>query len=264
MALVDYHNHTYLCEHASGSLEDYINAAITSDLIELGFSDHAPLPLEIRDGITMHPEETEVYIALLEKNRDIYRDKIDIKLGFEIDYPLRESFNRQYLSDTRLDYLIGSCHFLGDWAFDQSRYAREFENRDIDGIYYEYYSVILDIVLSGYFNIIGHFDIIKKFGHRPKMDFRETIIGIAKMISKKDIAVEINTGGLRKPVREIYPSDDIITLFYNMNVPITLGSDSHASEEVGYMFDSAIEKIKKVGYKKISGFSKRKRYDILI
>jgi len=90
------------------------------------------------------------------------------------------------------------------------------------------------------------------------------VVKIAKILALKYTAVEINTSGLRKPAKEIYPSDSIIEILFNMNVPVTLGSDSHKAEDVGYMFGKTIEKIKKIGYRKISGFTQRKRYDIFL
>ena len=263
MALVDYHNHTYLCGHASGSPDDYIQTAIDADLLEFGFSDHAPLPPGLREGITMKPQETEFYLNLIEQKKEEYKDDIVIKIGFELDFPLHESFDKRYLNDNRIDYIIGSCHFLGDWAFDHSDFIDEFDKRDIDEVYTEYYNKIIDIVQSGQINIIGHFDLIKKFGHRPKKNFKRDLENLADLISRRDIAVEINTAGLRKPVKEIYPSSDIIEILFNKNAPITLGSDSHLPEEVAYMFHKAVEIVKGIGYRKISGFSK-KRYDIVL
>jgi histidinol-phosphatase (PHP family) len=262
---VDYHTHTELCGHASGSVDDYILEAIKKNLKEIGFSDHAPLPEGLREGITMLPEETEYYINLIEEKKQKYKDQIEVKIGFEIDFPITDTLDRKYLNDTRLDYLIGSCHFLGDWAFDHPDNINEFNNRDINKIYIEYYKIILDLIQSGYFNIVGHFDLVKKFGHRAKADFAKTVEKMALSVAqKKNLAVELNTAGIRKPVAEIYPSDDIINIFYNANVPVTLGSDAHKPEEVGYLFNKAVEKIKKAGYRKISGFTKKQRYDIAI
>ncbi len=264
MSLVDYHVHTYLCEHASGVPGDYIRNALDAGLSEIGFSDHAPLPLGLREGITMSPEQTELYIDLIEEQRGICKDKIIVKIGFEVDYPLVETFDRKYLTDVRLDYLIGSCHYLGDWAFDHPDNISEFDIRDIDEVYHRYYKIIEDLASTRYFNIIGHFDLVKKFGHRSQRDFTDFLERLCKIISENDMAVEINTAGLRKPVEEIYPSRDIIDIMFQMNVPVTLGSDSHKPEEVGYHFSRAIEELKNAGYKMISGFSKRKRYDIAI
>jgi histidinol-phosphatase (PHP family) len=265
MDLVDYHIHTELCGHAKGSADDYIQEAVKKNLKEIGFSDHAPLPENLRKGITMLPEETELYIKLIEEKRQQYKDKIEIKIGFEIDFPIMESLDRKYLHDPRLDYLIGSCHFLGDWAFDSPRGVDEFKNRDIDQAYKEYYKIISKLIQSGLFNIVAHFDLMKKFGHRPTIDLTHIIENLASSVSKnKNMAIEINTAGLRKPVEEIYPADNIIEIFYKMNTPITLGSDSHNPDEVGYYFIAAIEKIQGAGYRKICGFSKKRRYDIIL
>ncbi len=265
MDLVDYHTHTELCGHAKGSVDNYIQEAIEKDLKEIGFSDHAPLPENLRKGITMLPEETELYIKLIEEKKQQYKDRIKIKIGFEIDFPLMDSLDRKYLHDPRLDYLIGSCHFLGDWAFDHPDNIAEFNNRDIDQTYRDYYKIIYDMIQSGFFNIIGHFDLMKKFGHRPAADLTRTIENLASGIAKNvNMAAELNTAGMRKPVGEMYPSDEIINVFFRMNTPVTLGSDSHLPEEVGYLFDEAIEKIKRAGYRKICGFSKKQRYDIVL
>jgi histidinol-phosphatase (PHP family) len=50
--MVNYHNHTNLCGHASGTMEDYVSSAINKSLQEFGFSDHATVPLHLRDGIS--------------------------------------------------------------------------------------------------------------------------------------------------------------------------------------------------------------------
>ena len=70
----------------------------------------------------------------------------------------------------------------------------------------------------------------------------------------------LNTAGLRKDCREIYPSRKILQLAFNKGVPITFGSDAHAPEEVGMNFTEAIQLARTVGYKKCCQFEKRKRY----
>jgi histidinol-phosphatase (PHP family) len=261
---VDYHIHTGLCGHARGLPGEYIETAIKMGLSEIGFSDHAPLPPEMRDGITMREDQAEYYIGMIEGKRDEYDGRIQVRLGFEVDYPLFDSFDRRYLSDARLDYLTGSCHFLDGWAFDHPDHIDGYSGRDIDKIYSDYYDIIGSMASSGLFNIIAHFDLVKKFGYRSRRDFTGTVEGIAGIIAAGNTAVEISTSGMRKPVGEIYPSDEIIGIFFRMNVPVTLGSDSHSPGEVASGFPHALEKIKSAGYRKISGFSKRIRYDIAL
>ena len=262
MGLINYHTHTPLCGHATGTTEDYIRAAIEKKFSELGFSDHAPLPDEIRGGVTMAQEDLEIYLEDVRRFRDAYREKIAVKIGLEVDFPLRDSFNKKYFNDPRIDFLMGSCHFIGSWPFDQEPYKDEFSHRDIDEAYSSYYSIVESLVDSSLFDIIGHFDLIKKFGYRPRRNFTPGIEKIAKKMSRAGLAAEINTSGLLKPVAEIYPSDEIIRIFFQNNVPVTIGSDCHNPETIDYMLAHALDKLKEAGYKKISGFSKRKRYDI--
>ncbi len=264
MRLPDYHIHTFLCGHASGIPEEYVKFAINANLKEIGFSDHAPLPEHLSPGITMSPDMTDYYIDMIEELRALHWGVISIKIGFEVDFPFHDSFDKTYLYDQRIDYLIGSCHFLDDWAFDNPRYMDKYDKIDINEVYERYYEILNYLAASKSFNIIGHFDLVKKFGHRPTKDLSKIVEETAKLISRYNIAVEINTAGLRKPVSEIYPSSDIVDILFSNNVPITLGSDSHAPEEVGYCFDKAIALIKKAGYRKIAGFEKRKMFDIVL
>jgi histidinol-phosphatase (PHP family) len=256
--MVDFHTHTYLCEHAVGEPEEYVNTAIKQGISVLGFSDHAPLPDGMREGITMYPHQVEDYIRLVEALREKYSGKIELRLGFEVDFPLRDSFNKSYLTDPRIDYLIGSCHYLEDWPVDHDLHISEYAIRGVDNIYSSYYDSLLECAASGLFNIIGHFDLAKKFGYRASKDMSGKIRSIAKAAARTSTAVELNTSGLRKPANEIYPSAEIITILFEENVPVTLGSDSHTPEDVGRDFDKALSLLKTTGYTKIASFKKRK------
>jgi histidinol-phosphatase (PHP family) len=262
--MVDYHTHTELCGHATGTVQEYIESAIAKGLREIGFSDHAPMPDDIRAGVTMSAAEVEAYIGAIEGVRDRYAGRITVRVGMEVDYPLMESFDRRYLADPRIDYLIGSCHFIDGWAFDHPDFIDGYADRDIDDIYGNYFGILRDLAVSGLFNIVGHFDIVKKFGFRPGREFRQVIDDIAVALAANDVAVEVNTAGMSHPAGEMYPSDGIIAVLFERNVPLTLGSDAHAPERVGSLFPRALETIRRAGYRKISGFEKRRRYDIPI
>ena len=248
------------CGHASGAFEDYVCAAINAGLDEMGFADHAPLPPELRDGISMCPEQIEEYIQTVEALTHKYQKEITIKLGFEVDFPLFDDFEKKYFTDPRIDYLIGSCHFIGGWAFDHPDFIDEFSRHDINALYVHYLSILEQISSSRLFQTIGHFDVIKKFGHRPSRDLSFELAHTAKVIAENGTAVEINTSGLRKPVREMYPSRIILDFLFKHNVPITLGSDSHRAEDVAADFEQARELLHSVGYRRIVGFKKRNMY----
>lgn len=262
MGLVDYHNHTTLCGHATGTIAEYIENALSKGLVEIGFADHAPLPENLRKNITMRPEEMEEYLSTVAFHAEQYKHRIGVRVGLEVDFPLQASFDIRYLTDARIDYLIGSCHILDGWLFDHPNYIDGFSTRDIDEIYSRYYEILHLLIASGHFQILGHLDLVKKFGHRPKKNFSNVIKHLFD--NSHNIAVEINTAGLRKPVAEIYPSKEIIALLFSINIPVTLGSDAHNPDEVAYEFGSVVELLKKIGYRKISTFRKRQRFDLLL
>lgn len=260
--MVNYHNHTILCGHAVGEMDEYIEKAVKLGVKEFGFSDHAPVPLRIRKGISMGPEDVPAYIDSILSRKEKFKDSIDIKLGFEMDFPFFDSFDSKYLNYPGVDYIIGSAHYMGDWGVDNPEEVSRYNERDIDEIYHDYYKLVEGLVDAGFCDILGHFDLIKKFGHRAKSDMTPVIRRVVRKISACGMAVEINTSGLRKPVNEIYPSDEIIRILFEENVPVTMGSDSHSPEDVCSGYPHAMETIKKAGYRKISGFTGRKRHEL--
>jgi len=108
------------------------------------------------------------------------------------------------------------------------------------------------------FNIIAHADLVKKFGHRPTQDLTKEVQKTAEAFKKAGVAIEINTSGLRKPVKEIYPTLEDLKVYCAAGVPITFGSDSHAPSEVAMDFDKAVDLAKAAGYKEYLLFAGRK------
>ena len=112
---------------------------------------------------------------------------------------------------------------------------------------------------SGLFEIIGHADLPKKFGHRPTQDCTPLYERFLTAAKKHNCAIELNTAGLRKDCKEIYPSRRILELAFAKGVPITFGSDAHKPEEVGMNFAEAMQLARSVGYKECWKLAGRKR-----
>jgi histidinol-phosphatase (PHP family) len=104
-----------------------------------------------------------------------------------------------------------------------------------------------------------HPDLPKKFGHRPRGDLADAQKRLAERLARADVAIEVNTSGLRKPVREIYPSLELLTMFQQAGVPATLSSDSHRPQDVGADYDRALEHLRRAGYREYVAFCGRRR-----
>lgn len=228
-------------------------------LAEVGFADHFPL-LHLRDpNLTMGLEEVPLYVAEVEKLREAYPD-IPIRLGIEADFiPEQAERLGELLSRHRFDYIYGSVHYLDGWGFDDPRYLDGYEGRDLRELYRRYFQVLGDAAESGLFDILAHPDLVKKFGFRPPGDIAALYEECLERIASSGLAVEVNTAGLRKPAREIYPHPDFLGRCRELDIPVTLGSDAHAPEEVGMDFDLAVLMLREAGYQEIAFFEGRRR-----
>ena len=125
-------------------------------------------------------------------------------------------------------------------------------------MYRDYYKLLRQSAESGLFDIMGHVDLVKKFGHRSTEDLTQEVERTAESFKRSGVTVEVNTSGLRKPVNEIYPSLDVLKIYCGHQVPITFSSDSHDPEDVGRDYDKARALALAAGYKEYSVFKQRK------
>jgi histidinol-phosphatase (PHP family) len=269
LPLVDYHVHTARCGHAAGAMERYVEHAIEAGLTELGFSDHLFmywLPPDQRDPeLGMAEWEHDFYIEDVERCRRRYASDIVIRLSTEADFiPGHEAELEAILRRYDWDYVIGSVHFLDGWGFDDSRFVRGFETWDIDALYARYFDLVGASAETGLFDTIGHADLVKKFGHRPVRDPAELYAHVAARLARAGVCVEVNTSGLRKPCREMYPHPDLLRACQARGVPTTFGSDAHAPTEVAADLEAATTLMRKAGYAAFTKYAARRRSEVVL
>jgi len=268
----DYHMHTPLCRHAAGEPIEYAKHAVSIGLTEIGFSDHSPMRQDNFDNWRMNLAQLGEYIAKVRKAQKDF-PQLTIRLALEVDYlPGHEDWIRELAARHPWDYFIGSVHYVSDnWDIDNPAKLSEWKNRDAFEVWTAYFDRLTMAAESKLFEIIGHADLPKKFGHRPTRDpasagssgaagctpLYEKFLAAAK---KSGCAIELNTAGLRKDCREIYPSREILQIAFQKGVPITFGSDAHAPAEVGMNFAEAIRLARSVGYTESCHFEQRKRW----
>jgi len=179
----------------------------------------------------------------------------------EVDYlPGHEDWIRELAARHPWDYFIGSVHYVSDsWAIDDPQKLSEWKTRDSAEVWRIYFERLAMAAESGLFEIIGHADLPKKFGHRPPQNAAMFYGKFLDAARKSGCAIELNTAGLRKECQEIYPSREILRLAFQKGVPITFGSDAHKPEEVGMNFAEASSLAHETGYKESCRFAKRQR-----
>lgn len=253
--IVDLHNHTILCNHAEGSIDEYILKAIESGTKYFGFSDHAPMDFDPK--YRMKFSDMGNYEKNVQLAKEKYKDKIEILLAYEVDYLKGHMDERVINAD--VDYLIGSVHFIDEWGFDNPEFIGHYKHEDIDIIWQKYFDAIEEMANSKLFDIVGHLDLIKVFKFMPKKDINLIAKKALLAIKKADMTIELNVAGYRKPVKEAYPSASLLKMAYELDIPITFSSDAHKPEQVGLYNDDIIKMARDAGYTQCAFYRKKKR-----
>jgi histidinol-phosphatase (PHP family) len=259
----DYHMHTPLCRHAVGEPVEYARRAAEIGLKEIGFSDHSPMARDDFDDWRMLDRQLDEYVAKVRLAQKEF-PQLTIRLALEVDYlPGQEDWIRRLAARHPWDYFIGSVHYVSDtWDIDNPAKLSEWKKRDAFEVWTAYFQRLAMAAESKLFEIIGHADLPKKFGIRPAQDCRPLYEYFLSAAAKAGCAIELNTAGLRKDCREIYPCGELLKIAWEKKVSITFGSDAHAPGEVGMNFAEAVALARGVGYTESCRFVRRKRSPI--
>jgi len=259
----DYHMHTPRCNHAVGSVREYAQKAMERGLQEIGMSDHSPMPHGFDAAWRMDLSQLPDYLDEVERVRDALQHDLVVRVGLEADFhPGTEAAVQSMIDGYAWDYVMGSVHYLGDWGFDNPDEIHRWDRVDVEDAYCDYFELVARSAASGMFDVIGHPDLIKKFGHRApvgsvRVDAAESAMLDAVLAA--GVALEVSSAGLRKPVGEIYPHARIVEKAAARGIPFAFGSDAHSPEEVGHGMEACLDLLCRYGVTEVASFQQRQR-----
>ena len=135
--------------------------------------------------------------------------------------------------------LLGSIHWIDGWWFDRAHSEFEWERLGPRRVYERYFELMSEMASSGTVDVITHPDRVK-YLRKPflteQVDLYASFLAAAQ---QSNVAIEINTGGLRHPVHEIYPSPTFIRMIHEAGLAISFGSDAHAPKQAAWGLDLA-------------------------
>ena len=263
--LNDYHVHTFRCGHAGGASRDFVRRAVERGLVEMAFTDHVPLyflPESRRDPrLAMREDQLDDYLAEVESLRREFAGTIPVRLGLEADYAEdREEELSRWLARADWDLVLGSVHWVaGGWIDDPATSPPRFAAEGADALYDEYYRLLAKAAATGLFDVLTHFDLPKKHGHRPERPREEAEGRAIDATRRAGCAVEVSSAGLRKPVKEAYPEPRLLSQIVAAGIPITFSSDAHAPAEVGWGFDRTLALAREAGATEFVTIEKRRK-----
>jgi histidinol-phosphatase (PHP family) len=269
--LTDYHVHlrpdepgtTAARYFTAGNAERYREAAAERGIAELGASEHI---YRFQQALAVWDHDLWRKSAAddIDEYCHFVREETDLKLGIEADFvPGTEDRMAELLEARDWDYVVGSVHFLGNEALDHPDYDIWERNASRpDRVWERYFEWLGEAARSGLFDILAHPDLVKMWGGRrpqPEGDLRRFYERAMEGIVESGIAVEVSTAGLRKPVGELYPATPFLEMLVDAGCPITLSSDAHLPEQIGFGYEQALEVLAQHGVTELCVFEKRGR-----
>lgn len=269
MLKTNYHCHSHYCD-GKETPAAYIEAAIKQRFSVFGFSSHAPLPYS--SDWNMSAEQLPRYLEEINSLKKKYSAVIEIVGGLELDYlPGRPAEKQATIANTNLDYAIGSLHLMpaadSEQGFseidgDNDKFVSYLNNyysnnpKNLACDYYHYCAQMIRLADTMKFQIVGHYDLIKKQNSIRQLyfdnndpDYRKSALAPLSLIKEKGLFVELNYGGIaRGRSDEYFPADFILKRCRQLAVPIVISGDYHTPQLVGTGHQAAVDHLRYLGF----------------
>lgn len=239
----NYHTHTSRCGHATGSDEEYVKRAIEAEIKHLGFSDHIPFifPDGHEDNWRVPMDKAEEYVKSIRHLAKKYRDKVDIIIGFEMEYyPVHFDKMLNMARKCKADYLILGQHFIKNQHPSGVGSVGPTDSEEHLACYVD---EVIEGMKTGVFSYVAHPDLVCFTGDDKV--YHQHITRLCLAAKKLDIPLEINLLGIRN--NKHYPTEKFWQIVGETGAPVTMGYDCHAPENFldNEQLDKAYDLIKK-------------------
>ena len=251
----DCHVHTEFSNDCSVKTERQIETAIVLGLKFISITDHCDMDYPSAEEEAEYILNTEQYVRKIEFLKEKYKKQINVLCGVEIGLrPYLKERIGNYVNSYNFDFIIGSSHAVSgvDIGFNFDEF---FKGKSEKQAYKEYFESILENVKTfDNYNVYGHLDFVVRYGPNKSKyfnfnDYKDLFEEILKIIIKNGKGIEVNTAGLRKNLGYPHPHKNILKMYKDLGGKIiTIGSDAHLPEHIGYKFEDIPEILKSIGF----------------
>lgn len=274
--VIDLHVHPDYSIDAKGSVEDFCLKAVEMGLRGICFTTHLDTDpdyddayvvvngkrLSVFDGRWLENYESEVRTA-----GDSFRDRgLQVRLGVEVDYyPGALEVLPDQFHETEFDLVMGSVHLVDHMQMSTEKDAlTTFRKLSLEELGERYYGLLTQCVETGFFDLLGHLDIYRRYGERFYGNeihslWSSHLKGLTAKMKAHAVGFEVNTSSWRKGMQEPMPESSLIRALRKSGITtVTVGSDAHNPADVGADVDRALDLIRNCGFDAPFDFLKRR------
>ena len=266
MILTDMHVHSRFSSDSTEQPEAIIKTAIVKGFSYVYFTDHHDMnfPVNPAEPTMNFQLDFDNYIKHLLELKELYQNRIEVRLGVEQGICPETAPRIAELSNSYpFDFIIGSSH-LSSLTNGDPYYPEYYTGKSNTDAYREYFlSEVENVKLTDGFDVYGHLDYAIRYCPDPAFeyhfdDYRDIFETLLKLLIEKGKGIEINTAGITK-IGHPHPHIEALKLYKDLGGEIiTIGSDAHKKEDIGFGFDIAEELLQTVGFQYYTVFKERK------
>ncbi len=261
--LADYHVHTEFSFDSDYAMEEVVKDAIAKGLDEICFTDHVDYGLMLEygsEGTTPKPDihgnprynvDYPRYLETIGMLQEKYKGQIVLKRGLEYGIQMchLEEYRKLY-ARYPLDFIIHSNHQVDDIELYWPEFFAGKTQKEYNRVYYE--EILRTVTAFKDYSVLGHLDSMNRYdplGPCPEEDFIDLVQEILKIAIADGKGIEINTSSTRYGLKDTTPSISILKLYRQLGGSIiTIGSDSHKKEHLGYGIKKSQELLRDLGF----------------
>ena len=257
------------------------------------FLDHAPLPTPFQTtpfidyNISMKDSDVDDFLGEGREHGCALGLEGDYMRGMEqeIADKLKQVLDRAAELDVEISCLHGGVHYLPSpglgvtyiksvaphlpWDMEQMVFEAYLKEKGPEGVLREYFKAVRGLVDTGFYDVLAHLEIIRKFDHQDDSGrsvyfgdveglYRQLSRDAVEHISSTEMALEINTAGIFTSFGRQFMSQELLDYAVELEVPICLGSDAHVPERIGAGFDLVIPMLERAGCTRLVTFQNRR------
>lgn len=263
--LPDYHTHTHFSTDSIALPKEHLQKALDLNMKEIGITDHIDYDYVGVDenGNQKYVFDPNKYFAELLPIKERFSEKIALKIGVEIGLnPCNSEKNKLLTSSFPFDYVIGSTHIIDYVDPYEDEYWEGKTTEECLNRFFE--ATLVNAKSSDDYDVFGHIDYINRYIRDKNFvysfdDYKDITEEILRAIIERGHGIELNTRGLVKGVLGFVPTIQLLYMYKKLGGEIiTVGSDAHATGNIGFGFKSALQILCEHNFKYITTFSERK------
>lgn len=252
--LSDYHIHTDFSEDSNCPMEDYIKRALELGIDEICFTDH----IDYGTKYSFCCDCRNYYETYL-RYKEIFDNKINLKFGIEFGIQARHiNYFKKIFNEYPFDFIILSFHLIDDKDLWNGEFQRGKTQKEYNRKYYD--EMLKTVKIYKDYSVLGHLDLMRRYDSNGEFPFENTkdlVEEILKQIINDSKGIEVNTSSFRYRLNGLMPSVDILKFYHKLGGKIiTIGSDSHNINHLGYKINYIKDVLKSIGFKYFNTFDK--------